>query len=86
MPSCSCLWVSQGYCWVIFQGALYIFGAFLYAARFPERRFPGKFDIFGSSHQLFHLFVLLAAASHLYGMTKAFDFHHSTGVGALCAS
>lgn len=28
MPSCSCLWVSQGYCWVIFQGALYIFGAF----------------------------------------------------------
>ncbi|KAK4174143.1 hemolysin-III related-domain-containing protein [Triangularia setosa] len=76
----------MGLNWVILQGALYIFGAFLYAARFPERRFPGKFDIFGSSHQLFHICVLLAAASHLYGMTKAFDFHHSTGAGALCAS
>jgi adiponectin receptor len=45
--------------------------------RFPERKYPGTFDIWGSSHQIFHIFVLLAAASHLYGMTKAFDFHHS---------
>ncbi|GAB1318716.1 PHO36-regulatory role in lipid and phosphate metabolism [Madurella fahalii] len=73
----------MGLNWVILQGALYIFGAFLYAARWPERQFPGTFDIWGSSHQIFHIFVLLAAAAHLYGMTRAFDFHH-TRLGAQC--
>ncbi|RKU47543.1 hypothetical protein DL546_006186 [Coniochaeta pulveracea] len=73
----------MGLRWVMLQGALYIFGAFLYAARFPERTAPGKFDIWGSSHQIFHIFVLLAAASHLVGMAKAFDYHHSV-MGALC--
>jgi adiponectin receptor len=44
---------------------------------------PGRFDIWGSSHQLFHIFVMLAATSHLVGMAKAFDYHHSV-MGALC--
>ncbi|KAK3943284.1 hemolysin-III related-domain-containing protein [Diplogelasinospora grovesii] len=74
----------MGLSWVILQGGLYIFGAFLYAARWPERQFPGTFDIWGSSHQIFHIFVLLAAASHLYGMARAFDFHHSV-FGGMCS-
>ncbi|KAK1759180.1 hemolysin-III related-domain-containing protein [Echria macrotheca] len=74
----------MGLNWVILQGALYIFGAFLYAARWPERRSPGTFDIWGSSHQIFHVCVVLAAASHLHGMGRAFDFHHS--IGANCNS
>ena len=45
-------------------------------ARWPERAWPGSFDIWGSSHQLFHILVVLAAASHLYGLLKAFDYHH----------
>lgn len=69
--------------WVVLHGAMYIFGAFLYAARWPERSFPGTFDIWGSSHQIFHFFVVAAAATHLYGMAKAFDFHH-TVMGAKC--
>ncbi|KAI0854421.1 HlyIII-domain-containing protein [Daldinia vernicosa] len=67
----------MGLNWVLFQGFLYIFGAFLYAVRWPERSFPRTFDIWGSSHQIFHVLVLLAAASHLTGMIKAFDHHHS---------
>ncbi|KAF2747969.1 HlyIII-domain-containing protein [Sporormia fimetaria CBS 119925] len=63
--------------WVLLQGALYILGAALYAARFPERASPGSFDIWGSSHQIFHILVLLAAAAHLVGMVKAFDYEHS---------
>jgi adiponectin receptor len=62
--------------WVIAHGLMYVIGAFLYAARWPERSFPGRFDIWGSSHQIFHLFVVLAAGTHLYGMGKAFDYHH----------
>ncbi|KAK5652088.1 hypothetical protein OQA88_10866 [Cercophora sp. LCS_1] len=72
----------MGLNWVLLQAFLYIFGAFLYAARWPERQAPGYFDIWGSSHQIFHICVILAAASHLQGMTKAFDFHHS--IGAHC--
>ncbi|KFA65934.1 hypothetical protein S40285_02394 [Stachybotrys chlorohalonatus IBT 40285] len=61
---------------IILHGAMYIFGAFLYAVRWPERRSPGSYDIWGNSHQIFHMFVLLAAATHFYGMAKAFDSHH----------
>ncbi|KAG6000769.1 hypothetical protein E4U21_005022 [Claviceps maximensis] len=70
--------------WVIAQGGMYIFGAVLYAVRWPERSSPGSFDIWGSSHQIFHMFVLLAAATHFYGMSKAFDNHHALG-HARCA-
>ena len=63
--------------WVITQGALYILGAGLYAARVPERYRPGTFDTLGASHQIFHFLVLLAAAVHLVGLIKAFDFRHS---------
>ncbi|OTA88171.1 hypothetical protein M434DRAFT_399128 [Hypoxylon sp. CO27-5] len=73
----------MGLNWVLLQGFLYIFGAFLYAIRWPERSFPRKFDIWGSSHQLFHILILFAAASHLTGMAKAFDYHHSV-MGAQC--
>jgi predicted membrane channel-forming protein YqfA (hemolysin III family) len=31
--------------WLLGMGMLYIIGACLYAARIPERLFPGKFDI-----------------------------------------
>ncbi|KAI1780110.1 hemolysin-III related-domain-containing protein [Hypoxylon cercidicola] len=73
----------MGLNWVLFQGFLYIFGAFLYAVRWPERNFPRTFDIWGSSHQLFHILILFAAASHLTGMAKAFDYHHSI-MGGQC--
>ncbi|KXJ95718.1 hemolysin-III related-domain-containing protein [Microdochium bolleyi] len=75
----------MGLSWVLLQGFLYIFGAFLYAARWPERSFPGRFDLWGSSHQLFHILIVFAAASHLAGMAKAFDYHHNT-MGSQCPS
>lgn len=48
----------------------------LVQVRWPERMFPKRFDIWGSSHQIFHVLILCAAASHLYGMVQAFDFHN----------
>ena len=65
-----------GFDWLVTQGALYILGAGLYAARVPERWAPGRFDILGSSHQIFHVLVLLAACAHLRGLLIAFDAHH----------
>lgn len=43
-------------------------------ARVPERLRPGKFDIWGSSHQIFHVLIILAAMAHLIGLLKAFDY------------
>ncbi|GMM35374.1 PAQR-type receptor [Saccharomycopsis crataegensis] len=62
--------------WVIAEGALYIFGAFLYAARVPERFAPGKFDIWGHSHQIFHVLVVIAACCHGRGLMGAYLYSH----------
>lgn len=45
-------------------GAIYIGGAIIYACRFPERWFPGKFDLFGQSHNIFHIAVIVGASLH----------------------
>ena len=72
-----------GLSWLVLQGALYIAGAGLYAARIPEKWHPGRYDLVGSSHQIFHVFVMLAAISHLTGLLKAFDYRH-TIAGSVC--
>ncbi|XP_061338896.1 heptahelical transmembrane protein 4-like isoform X1 [Gastrolobium bilobum] len=48
----------------ILMGALYGIGAVVYATRIPERWMPGKFDIAGHSHQLFHILVVAGAYTH----------------------
>ncbi|KAK8587608.1 hypothetical protein V6N13_086590 [Hibiscus sabdariffa] len=48
----------------ILMGVLYGVGALVYAARIPERWMPGKFDIAGQSHQLFHVLVVAGAFTH----------------------
>ncbi|KAM3725172.1 Adiponectin receptor protein [Dirofilaria immitis] len=56
--------------WLLLMGILYITGALLYATRTPEKCFPGRFDLWLQSHQLFHMFVIAAALVHLYGVSK----------------
>lgn len=72
-----------GLSWLFLQGFLYILGAGIYAARVPERLMPGRFDIVGSSHQIFHVLVVCAATAHLTGLLKAFDYRHS-GAAETC--
>lgn len=76
--------------WLVLEGALYITGAVMYAARFPERLThqdedeqsllngakPGKFDIFGHSHQIFHCLVVVAAFCHWKGLVGCYDQLH----------
>lgn len=69
--------------WLVVQGVLYVTGAAIYACRFPESLHPGRYDKVGSSHQIFHVFVVLAAASHLIGLLKAFDYWHGVS-GGIC--
>ena len=50
----------------IAMGAFYGIGALIYAARIPERWKPGRFDIAGHSHQLFHVLVVAGAYTHYH--------------------
>lgn len=63
--------------WVILEGVLYIFGAFLYGVRFPERLAPGAFDFVGHSHQIFHVLVVVAALCHLVGLMNTYELVHT---------
>jgi adiponectin receptor len=56
---------------------MYVIGALLYMARIPERLSPGTFDYFGASHQIFHVLILLAAASHYICIRRSYTFWHT---------
>ncbi|KAK9927710.1 hypothetical protein M0R45_024881 [Rubus argutus] len=56
--------VLQTTCYEVLMGVLYGLGALIYATRIPERWRPGKFDIAGHSHQLFHILVVAGAYTH----------------------
>uniref|UniRef100_A0A060T8J4 ARAD1D11902p n=1 Tax=Blastobotrys adeninivorans TaxID=409370 RepID=A0A060T8J4_BLAAD len=64
--------------WLLSEAFLYISGAGLYAARVPERFKPGAFDLWGHSHQIFHVLVLLAAFSHGKGLLNAYHYIHTS--------
>lgn len=53
---------------LVVMALLYIGGALMYAFRIPESLYPGKFDIWCHSHQIFHVCVILAALIHFQGI------------------
>ncbi|KAF2243164.1 HlyIII-domain-containing protein [Trematosphaeria pertusa] len=52
----------------LIMNALDFLGAIFYVTRFPERHFPETFDIWGSSHQIFHVLVMLGQIVYLRGL------------------
>ncbi|KAL8575461.1 hypothetical protein ACOMHN_013012 [Nucella lapillus] len=65
--------------WLVLMAFLYISGAIIYAARIPERIFPGKFDIWFQSHQIFHVFVLAGAFVHYHGISEIANYRLTLG-------
>ena len=55
-------------------GISYVIGALFYILRFPEKKFPGKFDYFGASHQIFHVLVFFGALFHFIGSLEAYNY------------
>ncbi|PWZ00517.1 HlyIII-domain-containing protein [Testicularia cyperi] len=68
---------TMGLRFLITSGALYVVGALLYALRIPERFAPGRFDLLGASHQIFHVLILAAAAAHYISLRRAYGFWHT---------
>lgn len=64
----------------------YVLGAAVYANRVPEKWFPGKFDLFFHSHQIFHVFVVVAAYAHYLGVLELLVWRDASGGCAVDAS
>ncbi|KAF6032146.1 ADIPOR2 [Bugula neritina] len=65
--------------WLVLMAFCYIFGAVIYAVRVPERIWPGKFDIWFQSHQIFHVFVIAGAMVHYHGIIKIANYRLTLG-------
>mmetsp|Transcript_15130 Transcript_15130/g.32811 ORF Transcript_15130/g.32811 Transcript_15130/m.32811 type:complete len:509 (+) Transcript_15130:114-1640(+) len=63
----------------LLMGAIYIMGAFVFALRVPERWFPGKFDLFLHSHQIFHVAVVAAAVIHYRSVMLMLEWRDASG-------
>ncbi|CAI6335795.1 unnamed protein product [Periconia digitata] len=72
-------WLAEGFCYAV--------GVVFFVSRFPERwawsSTPGadgvwfkrsRFDVFGGSHQIFHICVVLGAACHCFGVWETWKF------------
>lgn len=69
--------------WMGLMAFFNLTGAVIYAARVPEKLTPLKYDIYGSSHQVLHIAVILAGLAHMFGLFRAFDYLHT--YGSVCA-
>eukprot|EP01126_Amoeba_proteus_P005682 TRINITY_DN1193_c0_g2_i1.p1 TRINITY_DN1193_c0_g2~~TRINITY_DN1193_c0_g2_i1.p1 ORF type:complete len:189 (-),score=17.78 TRINITY_DN1193_c0_g2_i1:152-718(-) len=59
---------------VITTYAWYVLGIIFYVTRIPEYFSPGVFNIFGSSHQWWHLFVLIAQYTLFIGSMSLMNY------------
>ncbi|ATY64293.1 Hly-III related [Cordyceps militaris] len=59
------------------EAVFMLIGVAFLVSRFPERWLPGKFDIWGCSHQIFHCFVVLGSLSHFVGILKGYDYNYT---------
>lgn len=73
--------VELGIGFVYMVGA-YLVGAIIYATRWPERSWPGRFDVVGGSHQLWHLCVTVAAYLHYVTLIDYRAFRDQFGCSA----
>ncbi|KAF1952685.1 HlyIII-domain-containing protein [Byssothecium circinans] len=72
--------------WWLLEGICYGIGVLFFTSRFPERWGwsetggdgmwfrRARFDVFGGSHQVFHICVVLGAACHCWGVWSAWGF------------
>lgn len=49
-------------------------------SHFPESWKPGKFDIWGASHQIFHVLVVISSVIHMRGLFTVFDWIYENPV------
>lgn len=61
------------YLGILIMGFLYLTGLSFYIKKYPESKYPGKFDNCGTSHNIFHLFVFLSSTSYYVTLTLFYE-------------
>ncbi|KAJ5813509.1 hemolysin-III related protein [Penicillium pulvis] len=59
----------------LLEGALLLVGCYFYQTRIPESIYPGRFDIWGHSHTLWHILVTLSILAHMGGLLSAREYN-----------
>ena len=54
----------HGFWLELLMGFCYCSGAYCYALKIPEKYWPGRFDVFGCGHNIFHIMVVAGALVH----------------------
>lgn len=63
--------------WFLAEGLALLIGVSTFVGRIPERFGPGMFDIWGHSHQIFHLCAVVGTGCHVKALLTAYSFRHS---------
>ena len=71
--------INQCFFGLVVMASVYILGALFYISRFPERFFPGWFNTWASSHQLFHVCVVCATLVHYDTLLYMIKYRTSVG-------
>jgi len=61
---------------------LYMTGMVFYQIRFPEVCWPGKFDLLGQSHQIFHILTAIATFIHYMTLLQYYKIRTTYGCAA----
>ncbi|RLM80708.1 hypothetical protein C2845_PM12G04710 [Panicum miliaceum] len=92
-PALHALWVNWGHaaCYLalgleVAMGLAYATGAWIYVSRVPEKWRPGVFDVVGHSHQIFHVLVLVGAATHYVAVAVLIHWREKEAVACGAAS
>lgn len=62
---------------LIYEGLFYLCGTLVYVFRIPETFGPGKFDLVGNSHQIFHIMVVLGSVCHFRALVGSCVYMHT---------
>ncbi|KAG0064036.1 hypothetical protein BGZ90_002409 [Linnemannia elongata] len=65
------------------SGLAYLTGLLFYGHRFPEKQFPGVFDRWGHSHQVWHVAVVAGIYYHYMAMVHFYNSRYSFGCQAV---
>lgn len=63
--------------WYLAEGLSLLLGLGLFVGRIPERLKPGAFDIWGHSHQLFHICAVAGTGFHVMGLMVGYKYRQA---------
>lgn len=67
----------MGVNWYVAEGLALLVGVCLIVERIPERFSPGRFDIWGHSHQLFHVCAVMDGWFHLVALVTGYRYRQA---------